>query len=53
MRFVEKWARFVPLSELRETAGLEDMPLLNRSRLSVQPVTDEQWKIITAIAEQG
>ena len=26
--------------------GLQDMVLVNRSRLSVQPVTPEEWKII-------
>ena len=49
--FVEKLARFVPLSELRATAGLEGMELLRAVRLSVQHVTDEEWKIITALAE--
>ncbi|HEX9712168.1 MAG TPA: EVE domain-containing protein [Actinomycetota bacterium] len=51
VEFVEKFARLIPLGELRETPGLEDMELLRRSRLSVQHVTPEQWKIITAIAE--
>ncbi len=44
-----KFAREVPLDELRQTAGLEDMVLLQRSRLSVQPVTPEQWKIIVKL----
>lgn len=41
--------RPVTLPELRETAGLEGMVLLNRSRLSVQPVTPEEWKIILGL----
>jgi predicted RNA-binding protein with PUA-like domain len=49
--FVRKFDRFIPLSELRETPGLETMELLNRSRLSVQKVSDEEWEIINAIAE--
>ncbi len=53
MRFVEKFPRFIPLEELRATAGLEDMVLLRRSRLSVQPVSDDEWKIIVAIAENA
>jgi predicted RNA-binding protein with PUA-like domain len=37
----------VPLPLLRETKGLEGMVLLKRgSRLSVQPVTDKEWKIV-------
>jgi predicted RNA-binding protein with PUA-like domain len=39
--------REVPLPELRETPGLEDMALLRRGmRLSVQPVTSAEWRII-------
>jgi predicted RNA-binding protein with PUA-like domain len=37
----------VALPELRMTRGLEDMVLLRRgSRLSVQPVTEKEWKVI-------
>jgi len=49
--FVRKFDRLIPLSELRQTPGLENMDLLNRSRLSVQKVSDEEWEIINAIAE--
>ena len=41
--------RFVGLPELRESKGLEDMVLLNRSRLSIQPVTAKQWRVITKL----
>ena len=35
------------LEELKKTPGLEDMVLLKKgSRLSVQPVTEKQWRII-------
>lgn len=47
VEFVEKFARFVPLEELRQTKGLEDMLLLRRGmRLSVQPVTARQFDIV-------
>ena len=37
----------VPLPEMRSARGLEDMVLLRRgSRLSVQPVTEKEWKIV-------
>ena len=36
----------VSLPAIRETPGLEEMVLLHRSRLSVQPVTPVEWKII-------
>ncbi len=45
-----RFKREVSLPELRETVGLEDMVLLRRGmRLSVQPVTARQWKIITRL----
>lgn len=50
--FEEKFAQLVPLAALRETPGLEKMPLLNKSRLSVQPVTAEEFRIILAMARQ-
>jgi predicted RNA-binding protein with PUA-like domain len=52
VRFVGKFPRMIPLPEMRQIPGLEQMVLLNRSRLSVQPVTDQEWKIIGALAEQ-
>ena len=51
VRFVRKFRRLVTLAELREVPGLEDMALLRASRLSVQPVTDEQWAIVCALTD--
>lgn len=40
----------IPLTLLRETPGLEDMVLLRKgSRLSVQPVRESEWRIVTAL----
>jgi len=50
--FVAKFAREITLAELRTVPGLEGMVLLNRSRLSVQPVAPEEWNIIMQLAEQ-
>ena len=53
VRFVEKFPRIVTLAELRNTPGLEGMALLKRmQRLSVQPVTDEEWDIIVRLAHE-
>jgi predicted RNA-binding protein with PUA-like domain len=41
--------RFVPLDELRQVPALANMVLLRRSRLSVQPVTPEEWKTIVKL----
>ena len=46
LRFEKKLPRPVPLPLLREQRALAKMVLLNRSRLSVQPVTDAEWKLI-------
>lgn len=50
VRFVRKFDRIVTLKEMRATPGLEDMVLLRQGRLSVQPVTDQEWKIVLALA---
>jgi predicted RNA-binding protein with PUA-like domain len=43
----EKFANFLSLKDLRRVRALESMELLRRgSRLSVQPVTEREWKII-------
>jgi predicted RNA-binding protein with PUA-like domain len=43
----EPFRRPVTLAELRTVPGLERMVLLQKgSRLSVQPVTEKEWKII-------
>ena len=43
--FVKKFPRSISLDELRGMKALKDMTLLERgSRLSVQPVTAEEWK---------
>jgi predicted RNA-binding protein with PUA-like domain len=44
--------RFIPLAELREMPQLQEMRLLARgSRLSVQPVTQAEWKAIIRMTE--
>lgn len=44
--FVRKFPRYVTLDEIKETKGLDEMVLVKRSRLSVQPVTKKQFEII-------
>lgn len=43
----------VPLDTIKRTPGLEDMVLVKNSRLSVQPVTDEEWRIVMQHATGG
>jgi predicted RNA-binding protein with PUA-like domain len=44
--FVEKFPRLVPLAEIRAHPKLQEMTLLKRNRLSVQPVEPEAFEII-------
>lgn len=49
VRFIEK-TRYLPLSELRQTPELATMRLLARgNRLSITPVTTEEWACITRL----
>jgi predicted RNA-binding protein with PUA-like domain len=53
LEFVEKFPRTVPLNELKETKGLEKMVVTQKgSRLSVQPVTAAEFKIVCALARK-
>ena len=42
--------RPVTLSEIKADKRFADMPLVRIARLSVQPVTDEQWEMIEELA---
>jgi predicted RNA-binding protein with PUA-like domain len=51
IKLVKKFKRLVPLDELRSVTALEGMVLLQKgSRLSVQPVTCEQFETIVNLA---
>lgn len=49
VEFVRKFDRCVTLAELKETPGLEKMLVIRKGqRLSVMPVTEEEWNIVLA-----
>lgn len=51
--FVRALPRMITLEELRRLADLVAMPLLRRGqRLSVQPVTPQEWKIVLRLVGQ-
>lgn len=53
VRAVEQ-GRYLPLTEMRTIAALEDMVLLQKgSRLSISPVTSSQWNAIVALLREG
>ncbi len=43
---LEPMPRPVTLDEIKNTPELSEMALVKLSRLSVQPVTDEEWRIV-------
>ena len=45
--------RPVTLSEIKADKRFKDMPLVRIPRLSVQPVTDEQWQMIDEISKRS
>lgn len=50
VKAVKRLPQFIPLQTLRGTRGLEQMVLLKKgSRLSVQPVSEAEWKTITEL----
>jgi predicted RNA-binding protein with PUA-like domain len=48
---VKKLKNPVPLAEVKKHAQLKNMALVRLGRLSVQPVTEEEWKIIMDLAK--
>ena len=52
--FVEKFPNVVPLDELKETRGLENMGVIRRgNRLSIQPVTKQEFDIVVKLGRRS
>ena len=51
IRAVRPLAKPVSLEMIKADPRLSEMVLVKNSRLSVQPVTDEEWQIICALGE--
>ncbi|APE45065.1 ubiquinol-cytochrome C reductase [Sulfitobacter alexandrii] len=51
IKAVRPFNRSVSLDEIKADDRLADMVLVKNSRLSVQPVTDEEWRIICALGD--
>jgi predicted RNA-binding protein with PUA-like domain len=53
IKFVEKFNGTVPLEQLKSTKGLEQMVVTKKgSRLSVQPVTPAEFRIVVKLAKK-
>lgn len=53
VRAVRAFLRPVTLEECKTAPGLENMALVKSPRLSVQPVSPEEWRIICAMGGLG
>jgi len=49
---VKKLGRTVTLAEIKSEPKLARMELIRQSRLSVAPVTDEEWKVVLEMANR-
>ena len=50
VKFERKFKRFIPLSELKAEPALGEMALLRKgSRLSIMPVSNEEWQQILSM----
>ena len=46
VKTVEAWPKPVTLAAIKDEPKLKDMAMVKYSRLSVQPVTDAEWKLV-------
>ncbi|TKA88782.1 EVE domain-containing protein [Guyparkeria sp. SB14A] len=54
VKYVRHTQRLIPLPELKADPALEEMPLVRRgNRLSIMPVTEDQWEHILSLEDQG
>jgi predicted RNA-binding protein with PUA-like domain len=54
VRFVRHLGRTIALAELKAHPQLQEMPLVRKgNRLSVMPVTDDQWEVILGLEDAG
>ncbi|MFT6074220.1 MAG: putative RNA-binding protein with PUA-like domain [Yoonia sp.] len=51
IKAVRPFQRVVSLQEIKAEPRLADMVLVNNSRLSVQPVSDREWKLICEMGQ--
>jgi predicted RNA-binding protein with PUA-like domain len=52
VQYVSTLKRPVPLAEIKKNKKLAQMALVRISRLSVQPVTEEEWEEVLKMSEQ-
>ena len=53
IKAVRKLDNIVTLKSIKNNKLLNDMVLVNNSRLSIQPVTDKEWDLIINMSSSG
>jgi predicted RNA-binding protein with PUA-like domain len=52
VKFVEKFERVLALSDIKQMQGITELPLVKKGgRLSVMPVTEQEWQQLYAAAK--
>ena len=52
VKFVEKFEKVLALSEIKQMQGITELPLVKKGgRLSVMPVTEQEWQQLYAAAK--
>lgn len=51
IHWLSQFARPVPLAEIKQNPALSEMVLVRQGRLSIQPVTADEWKTVLALGE--
>lgn len=52
VKYINHIDNFVSLAKIKSTDALNEMVLVNRSRLSIQPVTENEWNIIQEMGKK-
>ena len=60
VKYVRKLKRYIPLSELKELhqkhkgsgGPLRNLAMFTKARLSVQPITEEEWQFILSLENE-
>ena len=53
IKLTKVFSRLISLAEIKAQPQLENMVLVKQSRLSTQPVTEAEWKIINSVLAQN
>ncbi len=51
IKLTKVFPRLISLAEIKAQSSLDNMVLVKQSRLSTQPVTEEEWKIINTLID--